>query len=136
MAGHSIVLKRVHDEAREAKNSEGAPTRGERFLVDGIWPRGVSKAALEGVSWVKEVAPSGGLRSWFGHDPARFTEFADNYRAELDELDEKNPEALTSILSAVEQGPITLLYAAKDTEHNHAIVLRDWLRDHLADGGN
>lgn len=129
MAGHTIALKRVHDEVREEDHSG----EGERFLVDGLWPRGVRKTALEGVSWVKEVAPSKELRSWFGHDPARFSEFADRYRAELDEQDS---EALSSILSAIEQGPVTLLYAAKDTEHNHAVVLRDWLWDHSTATGN
>lgn len=125
---HPIVLKRVHDEIREEGRSEG-----EIFLVDRLWPRGVPKTSLEGVSWVKEVAPSSELRSWFGHDPERFAEFAARYRTELDE---RSSEELTSILSAVEHGPVTLLYAAKDTEHNHAVVLREWLQDHAVATGN
>lgn len=128
MTVHPIVLKRVHDEIREEGRSEG-----ELFLVDRLWPRGVPKTSLEGVSWVKEVAPSSELRSWFGHDPERFAEFAARYRTELDE---RSSEELTSILSAVEHGPVTLLYAAKDTEHNHAVVLRDWLQDHAVATGN
>ena len=128
MTVHPIVLKRVHDEIREEGRSEG-----EVFLVDRLWPRGVPKTSLEGVSWVKEVAPSSELRSWFGHDPERFAEFAARYRTELDE---RSSEELTSILSAVEHGPVTLLYAAKDTEHNHAVVLREWLQDHAVATGN
>ncbi|HIY40403.1 MAG TPA: DUF488 family protein [Candidatus Nocardiopsis merdipullorum] len=128
MTVHPIVLKRVHDEIREEGRSEG-----EIFLVDRLWPRGVPKTSLEGVSWVKEVAPSSELRSWFGHDPERFAEFAARYRTELDE---RSSEELTSILSAVEHGPVTLLYAAKDTEHNHAVVLREWLQDHAVATGN
>ena len=128
MTVHPIVLKRVHDEIREEGRSEG-----EVFLVDRLWPRGVPKTSLEGVSWVKEAAPSSELRSWFGHDPERFAEFAARYRTELDE---RSSEGLTSILSAVEHGPVTLLYAAKDTEHNHAVVLREWLQDHAVATGN
>ena len=128
MTVHPIVLKRVHDEIREEGRSEG-----EVFLVDRLWPRGVPKTSLEGVSWVKEAAPSSELRSWFGHDPERFAEFAARYRTELDE---RSSEGLTSLLSAVEHGPVTLLYAAKDTEHNHAVVLREWLQDHAAATGN
>ena len=129
MTAHTITLKRVQDEVREEEHFG----EGERFLVDGLWPRGVRKTALEDVSWVKEVAPSKELRSWFGHDPARFPEFADRYRAELDG---QESESLSLILSAIEQGPVTLLYAAKDTEHNHAVVLRDWLWAHSEAAGN
>ncbi|WP_017611402.1 DUF488 domain-containing protein [Nocardiopsis xinjiangensis] len=132
MAGDDVFLERVHDEvrAREHPEKEPEPPPGERFLVDRVWPRGVSKDAMEGVIWLKEVAPSAELRTWFGHDPDRFAEFSERYRTEL----ESGPESLDPILSAARRGPVTLLYAAKDTEHNHAVVLRDFLAERLADG--
>lgn len=129
MADHRIHLERVYDEVRAEKHpgrEEELPP-GPRFLVDRLWPRGVRKSAVAGDEWVKEAAPSTELREWFGHVPSRFAEFAERYRAELDE----HPEALEPILSAARRGPVTLLYAAKDTEHNHAIVLRDYLESLL-----
>lgn len=125
---HRIHLERVYDEVREGQ--EESPPPGPRFLVDRMWPRGVRKSSLEGDEWLKDVAPSSELRGWFGHDPDRFSEFAERYRAELEE----RPEVLEPILRAARKGPVTLLYAAKDTEHNHAIVLRDHLEAVLADG--
>lgn len=99
---------------------------GARWLVDRLWPRGISKerAALD--DWLKDVAPSPELREWFGHDPERFTEFAERYRAELD--DSAAAQRLRARLRDVDAA--TLLYAAKDPEHNHAVVLLDWLREH------
>jgi len=132
MADQNVYLERVYDEARgpdAAGDGERTPP-GERFLVDRLWPRGVSKESLEGVEWLKDAAPSGGLRTWFGHDPERFTAFAERYRAELD----ARPDALAPLLDAARRGPVTLLYAAKDTEHNHAVVLRDYLEETLAAG--
>jgi uncharacterized protein YeaO (DUF488 family) len=82
-----------------------------------------SSPGFSGDTWVGDVAPSPGLRTWFGHDPSRFAEFAERYRAEL----EARPEVLEPILAAARRGPVTLLYAAGDTEHNHAVVLRDHL---------
>lgn len=120
---HRIHLERVYDEVRARKHSEEEPPPGERFLVDRVWPRGVSKGAMADVTWLKDVAPGSDLRTWFGHDPDRFEEFAERYRTELEE----NSEALEPLLKAAERGRVTLLYAAKDTEHNHAIVLRDHL---------
>ncbi|MEU3308614.1 DUF488 domain-containing protein [Nocardiopsis sp. NPDC055551] len=120
---HRIHLERVYDEVRARKHSEEEPPPGERFLVDRVWPRGVSKDAMADVTWLKDVAPGSDLRTWFGHDPDRFEEFAERYRTELEE----NSGALEPLLKAAERGRVTLLYAAKDTEHNHAIVLRDHL---------
>lgn len=121
---HRIHLERVYDEVRAQKHPEEEdPPPGERFLVDRVWPRGVSKGAMADVTWLKDVAPGSDLRTWFGHDPERFEEFAERYRTELEE----NPEALEPLLEAAARGRVTLLYAAKDTEHNHAIVLRDHL---------
>src|SRR5690625_479812 len=118
MAGDDVFLERVYDEVRARKHpvQEPQPPPGERFLVDRMWPRGVSKALMEGVTWLKEAAPSAELRTWFGHDPGRFAEFSERYRTEL----ESRPEALAPVLSAARRGPVTLLYAAKDSEYNNA----------------
>ena len=103
-----------------------AETDGSRFLVDRLWPRGIKKenAALAG--WEKEIAPTNGLRRSFGHDPEKFPEFAAGYLQEL----EANPEAgvfLKKIKKALAQGTVTLLYGAKDQEHNNAVVLKEWI---------
>ncbi len=126
--GYDIGVERVYDEVR------GEPPPGELFLVDRIWPRGVRKSALEGVRWVKEAGPSADLRSWFGHDPDRFEEFARRYREELS----GNRAVLEPILEAARRGPVTLLYSARDEEHNQAVVLRDHLAELLSGraGGN
>jgi uncharacterized protein YeaO (DUF488 family) len=80
--------------------------------------------------WLKEIAPSSDLRKWFGHDPARWTEFAHRYRAEL----ARNNEAVARLADLSRRGPLTLLYAAHDAAHNHALVLAAYLRDHRKDG--
>lgn len=100
-----------------------AGSDGYRVLVDRLWPRGISKdeAALD--AWIKDVGPSTELRRWFGHDPSKFDEFADRYRAEL-----KGSEALEQLRAGCRENPVvTLLYGAKDTQHNQAVVLRDLL---------
>ena len=96
---------------------------GRRFLVDRLWPRGLSKEALHLDGWLKDVAPSDELRRWFGHDPKRWAEFRRRYDAELD----VRPEAWQPLIEAAERGDVTLLYGAKDTEHNDAVVLREHL---------
>ncbi|MDI6941896.1 DUF488 family protein [Microbacterium barkeri] len=111
-------LKRVYD-AAEADD-------GWRVLVDRLWPRGVSRerAALD--AWAKDVAPSPELRTAWHRDPARFEEFAQRYRDELD----ANP-ALDELRAALaEHAVVTLVYGARDPEHNHAVVLRDHLEEH------
>ena len=100
---------------------------GPRFLVERLWPRGVKKEKLKLDAWLKEVAPSDGLRRWFGHDPAKWGEFQRRYRAELDE----NPNAWKQLLDVARQGNVTLLYSTRDTEHNNAIVLKDYLAERL-----
>ena len=103
-----------------------APARGEgrRVLVDRLWPRGKSKADLDGVPWVKSIAPSDGLRHWFDHDPAKWPEFRRRYFAELD----ANPDGLAELRKALGHGArATLLYAAKDDRHNNAVALADYL---------
>lgn len=114
-----IQCKRVYDEA--------SPEDGTRVLVDRLWPRGVSKeeAALD--HWMKNVAPSDELRRWFDHDPEKWEAFRVRYTQELNEKE----DLVQELRSKVESGPLTLIYAAKDREHNHAVVLKDFLqRDH------
>jgi uncharacterized protein YeaO (DUF488 family) len=112
----SIALKRVYDDK--------SPGDGFRVLVDRLWPRGLDKATAGIDLWFKDAAPSPDLRRWFGHDPDRWPEFQRRYRAELN----KNEAALATLRDlAKEHGKLTLLYAARDTAHNHAIVLRDAL---------
>jgi uncharacterized protein YeaO (DUF488 family) len=113
-----IAIVRVYD-ARENHPNATA------FLVDRMWPRGVSKADLSFATWSRNVAPSTELRTWFGHDPKRWGEFQHRYRAELDE----HSDAAAPLLDAARKGDVTLLYSAKDTEHNQAVVLRDWLTE-------
>ena len=98
---------------------------GTRVLVDRLWPRGVPREKLAPDLWLKEIAPSTALRQWFGHDPAKWPEFCRRYRAELD----NNPEAVAQLRALAEQGPLILLYGAKDEAHNQAVVLRDYLAD-------
>lgn len=114
-----IKLKRVYEQAK--------PDDGPRYLVDRLWPRGVAKDALHMTAWVRDVAPSKELRTWFGHDPARWEEFRHRYWAELD----ARPEAWEPLLQAARSGTITLLFAARDTEHNDAVALREYLQAQL-----
>jgi uncharacterized protein YeaO (DUF488 family) len=113
--GVRFLIKRVYDEAD--------PGDGFRVLVDRLWPRGVTKerAALD--LWLKEVAPSTELRTWFHAQPDRFDEFAERYRAEL----ESNP-AVDQLRDIGRKHPtVTLLYSVKDAAHNHATILRSYL---------
>ncbi len=105
------------------------PDGGQRILVDRLWPRGLTKekAALD--AWVKDVAPSTGLRNWFGHDPDRWEEFQRRYRQEL----EAHPGPVQEFIDAVGTGPVTLLYAARDERHNEAVVLQQMLQQRLAE---
>ena len=98
---------------------------GARVLVDRLWPRGVRKDTARLTLWLKDIAPSTDLRRWFGHEPARFSEFSRRYREELG----ANTDAVSQIDEALSRlGPVTLLYAAHDTEHNEARVLADYLK--------
>ncbi|MES1952484.1 hypothetical protein S4A8_16577 [Salinisphaera sp. S4-8] len=115
----SIQLKRIYDSVSE--------NDGRRVLVDGMWPRGVKKADVELDDWYKSVAPSRDLRRWFGHDRDRWETFRERYRAELDGSDNEDLDALREIVARQDQ--VTLLFAARDTECNHAVVLKDWLED-------
>jgi uncharacterized protein YeaO (DUF488 family) len=101
---------------------------GARFLVERLWPRGLTREALRLDGWLKEVAPSHALRRWFGHDPAKWDEFQRRYRAELDE----RPEAWRPLLEAARRGDVTLLFSARDAEHNNAVALQRYLAEKLA----
>jgi len=109
----AIRIKRVYEPA--------SAEDGKRILVDRLWPRGLSKDKAQVDLWLKEVGPSNALRKWFGHDPERWSEFERRYRAEL-----KGSEALEELKKAA-KGNVTLLFGAKDEEHNQAIVLQSIL---------
>lgn len=112
-----IHIKRIYDEPVQRD--------GTRVLVDRLWPRGISKeeAALD--MWLKDIAPSDELRTWFGHKPERFAEFSQKYRQELSD----NPALATLQELARKSEQLTLLYGAKDTEHNQAVVLQKLLEN-------
>jgi uncharacterized protein YeaO (DUF488 family) len=100
---------------------------GRRFLVERLWPRGMTKNALRLDAWFKEVAPSSQLRKWYSHDVGKWPEFEKRYRAELN----RNPDAWKPVFEAARRGTVTLIYAAHDTQHNSAVVLADYLDEHL-----
>jgi uncharacterized protein YeaO (DUF488 family) len=112
-----IQLKRVYEE----------PSRedGMRILVDRLWPRGLTKARAAVDLWLKEVAPSTELRKWFGHDPAKWKQFQVRYRKELRE----NKDALALLKEKSKEHTVTLVYGARDEEHNEALVLKKILED-------
>ena len=114
-----IQIKRVYDVPGKED--------GLRFLVERLWPRGMKKETLHMEAWYKKVAPSNELRRWFNHDPAKWKEFQRRYRAEL----AADCAACQPLLDAAEQGDITLLYSAHDTEHNNAVVLKSYLEEGL-----
>jgi len=100
---------------------------GARILIDRLWPRGQSKEKLQLTAWVKDIAPSTGLRKWFGHDPDKWEEFRKRYRAELD----ANPDAVAELQALLKEHPnATLLFMAHDAEHCNATVLAEYLREH------
>jgi uncharacterized protein YeaO (DUF488 family) len=110
-----IKLKRVYE----------PPERGDgtRVLVERLWPRGVRRSTLELDAWLKDVAPSDALRRWFQHDPAKWEAFQKRYAAELD----ANTGAWQPLLQAVQAGNVTLLFSARDIEHNNALALKTYL---------
>ena len=114
-----VRVRRVYDDP--------APDDGARVLVDRVWPRGLTRAAVHLDEWMKDIAPSTQLRRWYGHQPERFTEFRRRY---LIELHEAQPAAAVDRLrDLIRTGPVTLLTATRDVEHSQAAVLRDLLRD-------
>lgn len=113
----TVALKRVYDEPE--------PGDGTRVLVDRLWPRGLSKERAHIDLWLKEIAPSSELRTWFGHDPEKFAEFRRRYENEI--ASETGQTALAKLRAQAKQGPVTLVFAARDTDHANAVVLRDLL---------
>ena len=118
----SIAIKRVYEPAAKAD--------GYRVLIDRLWPRGLKKESVQLDLWVKELAPSTALRQWFGHDPARWDGFRHRYATELDAL----AEQWRPLAERAARHTVTLLYGARDEEHNDAVALKayldNWLRTH------
>ena len=119
LAENMIRVKRVY-------NSPGKAD-GARFLVDHLWPRGLTKEEVKVKGWIKAVSPSNELRQWFGHDPAKWKEFQRRYFVELD----KKPETWEPLLEAAREGDITLVFSARDEEHNNAVALKNYLEKRL-----
>ncbi|MFH5833392.1 DUF488 domain-containing protein [Halalkalibaculum sp. DA3122] len=115
MSQPTFKLKRIYEE----------PTAddGYRVLVDRLWPRGVSKEEARLDEWLKEIAPSTELRKWFDHDPNKFKAFSNRYKTELAE----KQQVIEALLKKAENQQVTLLFAARDKAHNHAIVLKEFL---------
>jgi uncharacterized protein YeaO (DUF488 family) len=117
MGSHlDVRLKRAYDPA--------TPSDGYRVLIDRLWPRGVSRDRAKLDAWEKQLSPSPQLRQWFAHDPTRFDEFRRRY---IDELHSQRPR-LTALRRWARDGTLTLVYGAKDTENNDAVVLAEVLR--------
>jgi uncharacterized protein YeaO (DUF488 family) len=108
-----VKTKRIYDPA--------SPDDGKRILIDRLWPRGIKKDEAKIDEWMKDIAPSTGLRKWFSHDPLRWPEFKKQYKKEL----ETRQELIKKLKAEAKRGTITLLFAAKDTEHVNAVVLKE-----------
>ena len=104
-----------------------SPDDGTRVLVERLWPRGMTREQLHADSWLREIAPTAELRTWYAHDVAKWPKFVTRYTAQLD----TQPDLVESLLQMARHGPLTLLYAAKDTEHNSALVLLNYLKGQL-----
>lgn len=115
-----IQCKRVYEPATQDD--------GYRVLVDRVWPRGVSKQDLQADAWIRELAPSSELRKWFGHDPRRWAAFYQKFHAELKDREDD----IRKLLADGNGRTLTLLYAARDTEHNNAVALKMYLARLLA----
>jgi len=111
----SVKVKRIYEPRKKSD--------GTRILVDRLWPRGLSKKKAAINEWMKDVAPSDALRKWFGHDPAKWSEFRTRYRAEL----KRKPEQLKRLRALARGGSVTLVYSAHDEKHNNAVALRNVL---------
>jgi uncharacterized protein YeaO (DUF488 family) len=111
----AIDVKRAYEPA--------ATSDGCRILVDRIWPRGITKDDLQVDAWLKDLAPSTGLRKWFGHNPKKWDEFRRRYAKEL----EQRPGALEELITRAAAGHVTLVFAAKDSQHNNAVALKQQL---------
>jgi len=112
----AVKIKRVYEKPKKSD--------GMRILIDRLWPRGLTKQRAKIDLWLKDIAPSAALRQWFGHDPAKWPEFKKRYLKEL----KSDQEAIKQIKERVKKGTVTLVYGAKDTEHNDAVVLKDYFK--------
>lgn len=119
---YRLKMKRVYEPAAEDD--------GYRVLVDRLWPRGMTKERAHLGAWVKQLAPSPELRTWFGHKPERYEEFSVRYRVELDSNDAV-AVFTEECAKRLEQGPVTLVYAAREGLPNHVTVLKSWLEERL-----
>lgn len=115
----SLGIRRAYEPA--------APEDGYRVLIDRLWPRGVARADAGIDEWRRELAPSDALRRWFGHDPARWAAFCSRYRKELEAPGAR--AALRDLAARARRGPVTLVFGARDPEHNNAVVLREALAE-------
>src|SRR5262249_12741353 len=118
MTTSEIQVKRVYEPASD--------NDGVRVLVDGLWPRGLSKTAAAVDLWLKDIGPSRPLRQWFNRDPSRWAEFKQRYADELDALRERSP-SVKALAGAVRRGKVTLLFGARDPRHNAAVALHSYL---------
>jgi uncharacterized protein YeaO (DUF488 family) len=118
MSSTTVQVKRVYEPASD--------NDGVRVLVDGLWPRGLSKTAAAVDLWLKDIGPSRALRQWFNRDPSRWAEFKRRYAAELDALAQRSP-SVKALAGAVRRGRVTLLFGARDTRHNVAVALHAYL---------
>ena len=111
--------------AIQIKRAYETPSKedGARILIDGLWPRGVTKEKAAIAEWMKEIAVSAPLRKWFSHDPAKWPEFKKRYRAEL----ARKPGAVARLRALARKGTLTIVYGAKDEAHNNAVVLKEFL---------
>jgi uncharacterized protein YeaO (DUF488 family) len=115
----SIELKRAYDPPAESD--------GRRILVDRFWPRGVTRERLRIEAWRKDLAPGDALRKWFGHDPAKWDEFRQRYAREVGQ----RPDTLEELVETARAGRVTLVFGARDSEHNHAVALKELLERRL-----
>jgi uncharacterized protein YeaO (DUF488 family) len=106
---------------------------GRRVLVDGLWPRGVTKEKLRLAEWMREIAPSAALRKWYGHQPERWEEFRKRYRKELAEPDRQ--ALLKQLMAQARRGKVTLVFGARDAERSNAAVIAEMLREQPAGRG-
>ncbi|WP_082234384.1 DUF488 domain-containing protein [Halobacillus massiliensis] len=116
----SIILKRIYEE-------KGDVTKGNRILVDRVWPRGISKNAAKLDDWAKDLAPSPSLRKWFNHEPEKFEEFSKQYRSEIQQ-DHHKLSLLNRLKEKSKTERVILLYGSKNTKFNHAVVLKEMMR--------
>jgi len=113
-----IKLKRAYDNISDDD--------GRRILVDKVWPRGIKKEELKLDDWAKEIAPTTDLRKEFGHDPEKFDWFTEQYKKELDE-NQKTPDFIEKVREYLKKDDVSFIYGAKDTEHNQAVVLKEYV---------